>query len=70
MKRKQIQELHHKSQSELTKELMEKRQELTKLRLEKMVTPPKNTRTVRTLRVDIARILTAMRIYELKEKKV
>lgn len=70
MKRKQISELHHKSRVELYKELTEKHQELSKLRLEKGVTPPKNTRTVRGLRQDIARILTITRQQELKEKKV
>ena len=70
MKRKQITELHHKNVAELKKELIEKRQELTKLRLGKTTTTVKNTRIARIVKDDVARIVTMIHLKELKEPKV
>ena len=60
MKRNEIRALHEKNASQLTKELTEKRKELSKLDLEQKVKQTKNTRIARSLRGDIARILTVL----------
>jgi ribosomal protein L29 len=68
MKRKDIKNLHHKSVTELTKEVEVKRRELTKQSLERTVKREKNTRLLNTLRDDIARIETVLKVVSLKSE--
>lgn len=69
MKRKDITNLHSKSNAELNKEVGEKRKMLGRLMSEKQVKPGKNSREFRMLKVDIARILTVMHEIKKKESK-
>lgn len=65
MKKKEIVELRQKTLGELEKLYGEKRQELIKLELEGSLLKLKNTASLKTLRKDIARMLTF--IHEKKE---
>lgn len=69
MKRKDIKQLQGKSIAELTKEIGEKRFAITKHVLERRVKQIKNTRLVKSLRDDTARIATVLRIKQLEKKQ-
>ena len=68
MKRKDIKLLHGKDVKELSKELNGKKDELAGLLSGQKARPAKNTRTLRILRDDIARLFTVLREKQ-KEKK-
>jgi ribosomal protein L29 len=68
MKRKDITNLHGKSSEDLRKMLSEKRRTLAQLVSEKLVKSPKNSRAMRHMRNDIARIATVLTINQAKEK--
>lgn len=69
MKIKEIKALKQKTVAELTKELTVKRQEEKKLKLDRKVKQIKNTRMMKNLKDDIARILTVIREMEIKKIK-
>lgn len=69
MKRKDIKALHTKNGVELQKDLLTKQAELKKLIVEKGTTRLKNTRVIRNLKDDLARIYTVLRLYKNKETK-
>ena len=66
MKRKDIKALHTKSADELKKELLGVGSQLSKALLERSVKPQKNTRIARTLKNEIAQIMTVLA--EIKNK--
>lgn len=70
MKRKDIKSLHTKTVQELVKDLAGKQKEITKLVTEKGLTQVKNTRSVRVLKDDVARIMTVLAQMKRKETKV
>lgn len=70
MKRNELRALHEKNNSQLLKELAQKRKELSKLGLEQKMKHTKNTRIPRSLRGDIAKILTVIKNKpQVKEEK-
>ncbi len=69
MKRKNISALHSKTKEELIKELVTKQKELTKMVTEKGLTRIKNTRLMRILKDDMARIQTVLSNIKVKESK-
>lgn len=60
MKTRDRKELHSKSKEELQKMLQDKKNELSAAQLEHTQFKLKNTRSLFTMRKDIARILTAL----------
>ncbi|HCM38006.1 MAG: hypothetical protein UV61_C0006G0072 [Candidatus Gottesmanbacteria bacterium GW2011_GWB1_43_11] len=68
MKRNEIKSLKQKDLKELTKELATKTDELVKTKLEWKTKLPKNTRILRVLQDDIARIKTFLSELHFKEK--
>lgn len=68
MKTREIKELQHKPPLELRKLLKEKREQLRVLRFDLAAGKVKNVSEIRAVRKDIARILTALRKIEEREK--
>lgn len=69
MKRKEIRALHGKTLAELAKELEVKQTDLNKILREIPVKRPKNTRILRGLRDDIARIQTILAEVQIAKPK-
>lgn len=67
MKKNQLKEFKIKEGSELVKELKNRRQALTRAQLEMATNKIKNTRLTRTIKREIAQILTVMN--EQRQKK-
>jgi ribosomal protein L29 len=59
--RTQTRQLNKKTIQELEKEIINMRQDISKLQLEKKVNPPKDTNTLWKKRKQLAAVLTAMR---------
>lgn len=69
MKSKDIKSLQQKSSQELRKELLDKKQKLARLRLERSVNPMKNTRSLIRASDEIAVISTILNSVSQKEQK-
>ena len=69
MKRKEIKALHQKNILDLQKDLLVKRTELQAVRLEKYSKQLKNTRRLKNIKDDVARIETVIKEKHLLEKQ-
>ena len=63
-----IKQLDKKTIKELISEIEKIRQEISKLQLEKKVSPPKDTNTIKKKRKQLAILLTVMRERQIQEQ--
>ncbi|KKP59806.1 MAG: hypothetical protein UR52_C0002G0034 [Candidatus Gottesmanbacteria bacterium GW2011_GWA1_34_13] len=68
MKRKDFLSLRQKNIKDLQKNLVEKRQAITKYSLERNVKQIKNTRQKTVIKDDIAKILTVLKEFEMQKQ--
>lgn len=70
MKRKEKEELHTKAQDDLKKILYDKRVELSKMKLDASMRKLVNTASLKSVKKDIARILTVLSNRKEEKKSV
>lgn len=68
MKRNQVKVLHQKELKELYQERKQKVMELTKTKVSFQKEQPKNNRILKSMRLDLARIQTIIRMKELTDQ--